>query len=63
MAQQFATRIFELVGRLSPKAFLVVDALCDFLEKSDGTGLNPGIVALRVACDVRKATTRRRRRA
>lgn len=60
-----ATRIGLLVAKATPAAFKVLDALCDGLVAVGGvdeeTRAGRAIAALKVACDVRKATKRRRR--
>jgi len=60
-----ASRIALLVARATPKAFAALDALCDALVIAGGvdeeTRAGRAISALKLACDVRKATKRRRR--
>lgn len=60
-----ASRIALLVARATPKAFAAFDALCDALVVAGGvdeeTRAGRAIAALKVACDVRKATKRRKR--
>jgi len=60
-----ATRIAMLIARATPAAFKALDALCDSLVAVGGvdedTRAGRAISALKVACDVRKATKRRRR--
>ncbi|KKK52643.1 hypothetical protein LCGC14_3102820 [marine sediment metagenome] len=61
-----ASRIAVLVARATPIAFKALDALCDSLVAVGGidedTRAGRAIAALKVACDVRKATRRRRKR-
>jgi len=56
-----ARRLLDFVLRLSPAAFRAVDELCRLLEVTDSA--SPVIIALRIACEARKATRRRRSRA
>ena len=60
-----ASRIAILVARATPVAFKALDALCDSLVAAGGvdedTRAGRAILALKVACDVRKATKRRGR--
>ncbi len=56
-----ARRLLEFVLRASPAAFRAIDELCALLESADPT--SPVVIALRIACEARKATRRRRRRA
>jgi len=55
-----------LVARATPAAFKVLDATCDALIASGGqdqeTRAGRAIAAFKLACDVRKATKRRKRR-
>lgn len=61
-----ASRIAALIARATPAAFKALDALCDSLVAVGGTDEDTkagrAIAALSLACDVRKATKRRRRR-
>ena len=61
-----ASRIALLIARATPKAFAALDALCEALVVAGGvdedTRAGRAIAALSVACDVRKATKRRRKR-
>lgn len=65
MVLSAASRIAMLVARATPKAFAALDQLCDALVVAGGvdedTRAGRAIAALKVACDVRKATKRRRR--
>jgi len=60
------TSIALLVAKASPKAFAAFDLLCDALVVAGGvdqdTRAGRAISALKVACDVRNATKRRRRK-
>jgi len=60
-----ASRIALLVARATPKAFAALDVLCEALVVAGGvdeeTRAGRAIAALKVACDVRKATKRRKR--
>jgi len=55
-----------LVARATPAAFAALDRLCDALVVAGGvdeeTRAGRAIAALKIACDVRKATKRRRRK-
>jgi hypothetical protein len=61
-----ASRIGAIVAAATPLAFKALDALCDSLVAVGGTDeetkAGRAIAALSLACDVRKATRRRRRR-
>lgn len=61
-----ASRIAVLVAAATPLAFKALDALCDSLVAVGGideeTRGGRAIAALKVACDVRRATKRRKRR-
>lgn len=61
MQAGIARRVVDFVLRLSPAAFRAVDELCAVLESVEAT--SPVVIALRIACDARAATRRRRRRA
>ncbi len=55
-----------LVAKATPAAFKVLDAVCDALVLAGGvdpaTSSGRAIQAFQIACDVRKATKRRKRR-
>ena len=53
-----ARRLLDFVLRLSPAAFRAIDEVCALLERAEPT--SPLIIALRIACEARKATRRRR---
>ena len=61
-----ANRIATLIARATPVAFKALDALCDSLVAVGGvdeeTRAGRAIAALKIACDVRSATKRRRKR-
>ncbi len=52
--------IAKIVVAASPAAFFVIDKLCDTLVEAEPD--SRAIVALQVACEVRKASKRRRRK-
>ena len=60
-----ASRIAALVAAATPLAFKALDALCDSLVAVGGvdeeTRAGRAIAAFKIACDVRRATKRRRR--
>lgn len=60
-----ASRVSMLVARATPAAFAALDRLCDALVVAGGvdeeTRAGRAIAALKIACDVRKATKRRKR--
>lgn len=60
-----ASRIGLLIAQATPRAFKALDALCDSLVAVGGvdeeTRAGRAIAALKLACEVRKATKRRRR--
>ena len=59
-------RLTTLVAKASPAAFKVLDAVCAALVVTGGvdgeTRAGRAIAAFQIACDVRKATKRRRPR-
>ncbi len=55
----FTRRIIERVRALSPAAFKAVDELCKLLEGVEP--VSPAIIALRIACEARKAFRRGKR--
>jgi hypothetical protein len=61
-----ASRIALLIARATPRAFAALDALCEALVVAGGvdeeTRAGRAISALKVACDVRRVTKRRRKR-
>ncbi len=61
MDPAFLRRLAERIMRLSPAAFRAIDELCALLEIAEPS--SPVIIALRIACEARKAVRRRRRRA
>ena len=66
MVSPAASRIAILVAKATPIAFRTLDAICDSLVAVGGvdedTRAGRAISAFKVACDVRKATKRRRRK-
>jgi len=57
----FTRRLADRIRRLSPSAFRAIDELCAVLETIEP--VSPVIIALRIACETRKAFTRSRKRA
>ncbi len=58
MTGGISRRLGEFIMRLSPAAFRAIDELCTLLEAVEPQ--TPAVIALRIACEVRKAARRRR---
>lgn len=58
--ESIVKRVASLVSRASPRVLAAFDSFCNIAD--DVPDVHPAIAALSIACEVRKATKRKKRR-